>query len=184
MGSMVVVMALNTDFGLILPYRKRFVERNNVPMTKKELPEPENRNDALAWHFQRIRGERSIEALRVQMKEAGYDIGAGTLWRLSRGDEGVRAASIKKLAAYAGKEPDELLRVPTTPTRKTAVPGPTPPGKRFDSMTADELQMLEYFRGMTDEDRSELTEEMRNRAERWASIVAKVLAETRAKQKT
>lgn len=81
-------------------------------MTKKDLPEPESRNDALAWHFRRIAGERSIETLRVQMKEAGYDIGAGTLWRLSRGDEGVRAASIKKLAAYDGKEYDELLRMP------------------------------------------------------------------------
>lgn len=79
-------------------------------MTNKELPE--KRNDALAWHFKRIAGERSIETLRVQMKEAGFDIGAGTLWRLSRGDEGVRAQSIRKLAEYDGKEYDELLRMP------------------------------------------------------------------------
>jgi len=84
-------------------------------MIKKELPEPEKRNDALAWHFKRIAGERSIETLRLQMKEAGYDIGAGTLWRLSRGDEGVRAQSIKKLAEYDGKEANELLRMPDDP---------------------------------------------------------------------
>ncbi|WP_124510901.1 hypothetical protein [Acidovorax sp. FJL06] len=105
-------MALNTDFGLSVPYRFRFAKHNNGSMTKKALPEPESRNDALAWHFRRIAGERSIEVLRMHMKEAGYDIGAGTLWRMSRGEEGVRATSIKKLAAFDGREPDELLRMP------------------------------------------------------------------------
>jgi hypothetical protein len=185
MGSMVLVMALNTDFGLSVPYRFRFDKQNNGRMTKKELPEPEKRNDALAWHFKRIAGERSIEALRVQMKESGYDIGAGTLWRLSRGDEGVRAQSIKKLAAYDRKEPDELLRMPEEVGRRAKakpVAGPTPPGQRFDSVTGDELQMLMAFRGMSDEDRAEMAEEMKKRAAKWSEIVSKVLAQTRAKQ--
>lgn len=150
-------------------------------MTKKELPEPEKRNDALAWHFKRIAGERSIETLRVQMKDAGYDIGAGTLWRLSRGDEGVRATSIKKLAAYAGKEPDELLRMPSAGSRKAAASGPTPPGQRFDAVTDDEHRMLMLFRGMSDDDRAELTEEMGKRAAKWTELVQKVLAQTRSK---
>lgn len=179
MGSMVLVMALNTDFGLSVPYRLRFDKQNNVRMTKKELPEPERRNDALAWHFKRIAGERGIETLRLQMKEAGYDIGAGTLWRLSRGDEGVRAASIKKLAAYAGREPDELLRMPSPTKRGAASPGPTPPGQRFDSVTEDEHNMLMLFRGMSDDDRAELTAEMGKRAAKWAELVQKVLAQTR-----
>lgn len=193
MGSMVGVMALNTDFGLSVPYRFRFDKHNNGPMTKKDLPEPESRNDALAWHFRRIAGERSIEALRLHMKEAGYDIGAGTLWRLSRGDEGVRAASIKKLAAFDGREPDELLRMPEREVALEDVqnsmqwrreggaitPGPTPPGQRFDSVTEDEHNMLMLFRGMSDDDRLELTAEMGRRAAKWSELVKKVLAQTR-----
>lgn len=179
MGSMVVVMALNTDFGSSVPYRLRFDKQNNVRMTKKELPEPEKRNDALAWHFNRIAAGRGIETLRLQMKDAGYDIGAGTLWRLSRGDEGVRTTSIKKLAAYAGKEPDELLRMPGAGSRKAAASGPTPPGQRFDAVTEDEHNMLMLFRGMSDDDRAELKEEMRTRAAKWAELVQKVLAQTR-----
>lgn len=163
-------------------------------MTKKDLPEPESRNDALAWHFRRIAGERSIEALRLHMKEAGYDIGAGTLWRLSRGDEGVRATSIKKLAAFDGREPDELLRMPERELTleevqnslqwrregSAATPGPTPPGQRFDAVTEDEHNMLMLFRGMSDDDRVELTAEMAKRAAKWAELVQKVLAQTRS----
>lgn len=178
MGSMVGVMALNTDFGFILPYRKRFVERNNEPMSTTESQTPDGRNEALAWHFKRIKGDLSIEALRIQMKEAGYDIGTGTLDRMSKGLEGVRATSIRKLAEFAGKEPDELLRMPATRKERVAH-GPTPPGQRFDSVTDDEMKMLELFRAMSDEDRVELAEEMRKRAAKWAEVVKKVLAQTK-----
>lgn len=149
-------------------------------MTKNESLEPESRNEALAWHFKRIRGDLSIEALRLQMKEAGYDIGTGTLARLSRGDEGVRAQSIRKLAAYSGKEPDELMRMPGKPAAKHTASGPTPPGLRFDAVTEDEHNMLMQFRGMSDDDRAELTAEMGKRAAKWADLVKKVLAQTQA----
>lgn len=79
-------------------------------MRKKPLPPEEKRNSALARHFERIAGGRSIQVLRLEMKEAGYDIGQGTLNRLAHGETGVRMDSIKKLAAFARMEPDELLR--------------------------------------------------------------------------
>lgn len=69
-------------------------------------------NTALAEHFKRIRGARGFEQLRQDMKDAGYDIGMGTLQRLDRGETGVRLASLKKFAAYDGKEPEDLLRGP------------------------------------------------------------------------
>lgn len=46
----------------------------------------------------------------MDMKAAGYDIGTGTLVRLQNGDTGVRIDSIKKFAAFAGMNEDELLR--------------------------------------------------------------------------
>lgn len=56
---------------------------------------------------------------------------------------------------------------------------PSSPGQRFDAVTEDEHRMLLAFRGMSDDDRAELTAEMEQRAKRWADIVAKVLAQTR-----
>lgn len=67
-------------------------------------------NKALASNYGRIAAGRSIEAMRTAMKEAGYDIGAGTLHRISLGEEGVRTESLRKLAMYAGVEVDSLLR--------------------------------------------------------------------------
>lgn len=56
---------------------------------------------------------------------------------------------------------------------------PASPGQRFDAVTEDEHRMLLAFRGMSDDDRAELTAEMEQRAKRWAELVAKVLAQTR-----
>lgn len=67
-------------------------------------------NSALAASYERIAAGRSIEKMRIDMAVAGFSIGAGTLHRISLGDEGVRAASLRKLATYAGMEVDELLR--------------------------------------------------------------------------
>ncbi|AVS91418.1 peptidase S24 [Paracidovorax avenae] len=78
--------------------------RRMIRMTKQ----PEN--SALADNYARISAGRSIEAMRTAMKEAGIDIGAGTLHRISMGDEGVRTESLRKLATFAGLEVDELLR--------------------------------------------------------------------------
>ncbi|WP_160321108.1 S24 family peptidase [Paracidovorax citrulli] len=67
-------------------------------------------NHALAANYARISAGRSIEAMRTAMKDVGIDIGAGTLHRISLGDEGVRTESLRKLAQFAGIELDELLR--------------------------------------------------------------------------
>ena len=79
-------------------------------MPKKPLPPDDQRNDSLAANFLKIANGRSIDRLRTDMKEAGFDIGQGTLARLARGETGVRMDSIQKLAAYARMQPDELLR--------------------------------------------------------------------------
>lgn len=70
----------------------------------------EPQNSPLAVNYARIAAGRSIEAMRLEMAEAGYNIGTGTLHRISKGEEGVRTGSLRKLAAYAGLEVDELLR--------------------------------------------------------------------------
>ena len=67
-------------------------------------------NAALVENYARIANGRSIETMRTVMKEAGFDIGAGTLHRISRGDVGVRTASLQKLAAYAGLDVNQLLK--------------------------------------------------------------------------
>lgn len=68
-------------------------------------------NSSLATNYARIASGRSIEAMRQEMKSRGYDIGAGTLHRISLGEEGVRTESLRKLANFAGLEVDELLRL-------------------------------------------------------------------------
>lgn len=69
-------------------------------------------NSALVWHFKRIANGRGVGALRTDMKEAGIDIGQGTLSRLSKGDPGARMESLNKLARYARCEPEGLLKMP------------------------------------------------------------------------
>lgn len=93
-----------------MSYRCRYDKRKNLPMSKISAQVEEKRSTSLAMHFTKIANGRSIDKLRVDMKEEGYDIGQGTLARLARGETGVRMDSIKKLASYAGMQVDELLR--------------------------------------------------------------------------
>lgn len=109
MGSMVDMGRFHTDFGPSMSYRQRYGKSKN-PLMSKSTPSAKTGSLSLAEHFKRIANGRSIDRLRVEMKEAGYDIGQGTLQRLSKGDTGVRMDSIKKLASFAGMQPDELLR--------------------------------------------------------------------------
>jgi len=69
-------------------------------------------NTALKWHFARIANGRGLGRLREDMKEAGIDIGQGTLSRLSKGDPGARMESLNKLAQYDRCEPESLLKMP------------------------------------------------------------------------
>lgn len=102
--------------------RYRYRRMKNVHMSKKHVPE---RNEALAWHFERIASGRGIGTLREDMKEAGIDIGTGTLDRLKHGDAGVRMSSLNKLARYARCEPESLLSMPIDRKEQSnVVPGP------------------------------------------------------------
>lgn len=78
-------------------------------MGTKPLPPPEKRSLSLAAKFSRIAAGRSIETMRLHMKEAGYDIGAGTLHRMSRGEVGIRMESLQKLAAYGQMAVEDLV---------------------------------------------------------------------------
>lgn len=68
------------------------------------------KNLTLAAAYAEIAAGRSIEAMRLAMAEDGYDIGAGTLHRISLGEEGVRMQSLRKLASFAGRDVEDLLR--------------------------------------------------------------------------
>lgn len=69
-------------------------------------------NEALIESYKRISAGRGIETMRTDMAAAGIKIGAGTLHRISKGDDGVRMESLQKFASYAGLDVDELLRSP------------------------------------------------------------------------
>lgn len=56
-----------------------------------------------------IRG-RAIGRLRSDMKDAGFNIGQGTLQRIIAGETGVRMESLQKFADYFSVEVDTLLR--------------------------------------------------------------------------
>lgn len=51
---------------------------------------------------------------------------------------------------------------------------PPEPGRAFEALTADEIQMLEDFRAMMDDDREELTREMARRAEKIRAHLRKL----------
>lgn len=109
------------------------------------------------------------------------------------------AENHSKAAAALGVNPDwlatgegEMVRASTDsvqsssltpPASAPVASGPTPPGQRFDAVTEDEHNMLMAFRGMSDDDRTELTAEMEKRAAKWKELVAKVLAQTKANNK-
>lgn len=74
----------------------------------------------------------------MDMKEAGYDIGQGTLVRLKQGDTGVRIDSIKKFAAYARMSEDELLREGADDSEFVSV-------RRADVQFSNGLGRVEYL---------------------------------------
>lgn len=127
----------HTEFGLSVPYRLRYGKRNNCLMSQSTLP-AEKRNGSLAAHFERIAAGRAIGRLRMDMKEAGYDIGQGTLVRLKQGDTGVRIDSIKKFAAYARMSEDELLREGADDSEFVSV-------RRADVQFSNGLGRVEYL---------------------------------------
>jgi hypothetical protein len=65
---------------------------------------------ALARNVQRLRGGRAIETLRMEMAEAGYHIGAGTLHRAGKGDLGMRVESLVKLGEFFNVTAVQLLQ--------------------------------------------------------------------------
>lgn len=65
---------------------------------------------ALAENIAALRKGRSVGGLRTDMKDAGFDIGTGTLARIIAGDRGVRIESLGKVADYFKIEVDFLLR--------------------------------------------------------------------------
>lgn len=67
-------------------------------------------NETLAVNASTLIGEKSITGLRAEMKQAGYDIGQGTLARIKKGETGVRMESLQKFADYFNVELDTLLR--------------------------------------------------------------------------
>lgn len=56
-----------------------------------------------------IRG-RAIGRLRSDMKDAGFNIGQGTLQRIIAGETGMRMESLQKFADYFSVDVDTLLR--------------------------------------------------------------------------
>lgn len=70
----------------------------------------EAENPALKANFAHLRAGKSIEDLRLAMKSKGYDIGTGTLHKMSQGKSGNRLASLKKVADFWGVTVDQLLQ--------------------------------------------------------------------------
>lgn len=131
--------------------------------------------ETIGERLKRLRETKGISQGELA-KRAGLK-SQGAIGNIERGTRGY-GASIIAIARVLGTTPEYLSLQGSAPDAKT--PGPTPPGQRFDAVTEDEHNMLMLFRGMSDDDRAELTEEMRTRAAKWAALVQKVLAQTRA----
>ena len=67
-------------------------------------------NEALRANICKLKGNRSIEVLRQEMKARQLDIGASTLHRALKGELGIRVESLEKIGQFFDVPADSLLR--------------------------------------------------------------------------
>jgi hypothetical protein len=99
-------MSPYSEFGMIMPYHIRNA-RGQDGLVKKDDPPI---NQALADNVRKLKAGRSIDALRLEMKEKNLDVGTSTLHRALKGELGIRVESLEKIGRFFGVPADSLLR--------------------------------------------------------------------------
>ncbi len=100
-----------------MPYRLRNARADDADVAKDDESAPPNPD--LAANMARLMAGRSVGKLRMEMKEAGIDIGTGTLHRAIKGEGGNRIESLEKIAKFFRVSKDQLLQPDLGETRDT-----------------------------------------------------------------